>query len=185
MTTRSRADTRRALLLAAAQVVRAEGAAGLTLEAVARAAGVSKGGLLYHFPTKDALIEGMIADLLERFEADVEAAMRGDDAPDPGRWLRAFVRVSFATPPPDLDLTAGLFAAAATNPALLAPMHAAFARWQRRAEADGLDPALATLVRLATDGLWFADLFGAAPPSGAARERVQDALLRLTREPAP
>ena len=37
-----------------------KGVAKLTLEAVAKEAGVSKGGLLYHFSNKEALIEGMI-----------------------------------------------------------------------------------------------------------------------------
>jgi AcrR family transcriptional regulator len=52
-----------------AQVVQARGAGSLTLEAVADVAGVSKGGLLYHFPTKDALIDGMVADALARSAA--------------------------------------------------------------------------------------------------------------------
>src|SRR5213595_3761896 len=36
-----------------------------TLDAVAKRAGVSKGGLLYHYPNKEA----MIGSLLERFDA--------------------------------------------------------------------------------------------------------------------
>ena len=36
------------------------GSAHLTLDAVAQAAGVSKGGLLYYFPSKTAWLEGMI-----------------------------------------------------------------------------------------------------------------------------
>ena len=42
-------DTRRRLLDAATAVVRRDGARALTLDAVAAEAGVSKGGLLYHF----------------------------------------------------------------------------------------------------------------------------------------
>ena len=36
------------------------GSRAATLDAVAAAADVSKGGLLYHFPSKDALVEGML-----------------------------------------------------------------------------------------------------------------------------
>jgi hypothetical protein len=96
--------------------------------------------------------------------------------------LRAFVRVTFATAPQDLDLTASLLAAAGTNPDLLAPMRDAFARWQTLAEADGLTPAQATLVRLAADGLWFADLLRVAPPGDRLRAEVLEMLLQLTRE---
>jgi AcrR family transcriptional regulator len=39
----------------------------MTLEAVAREADVSKGGLLYHFPSKEALISGMVRRLIEGY----------------------------------------------------------------------------------------------------------------------
>ncbi|MDO8275460.1 MAG: TetR/AcrR family transcriptional regulator, partial [Serpentinimonas sp.] len=45
-------DTRNALLEATNTVILRDGIAHLTLEAVAKEAGVSKGGLLYHFPSK-------------------------------------------------------------------------------------------------------------------------------------
>ena len=52
-----RGDTRKRLLDAAAVVVRRDGAQALTLDAVAAEAGVSKGGLLYHFKTKRELLD--------------------------------------------------------------------------------------------------------------------------------
>ena len=59
--------TRDALLDAADHIVASRGVARLTLEEVAREAGVSKGGLLYHFKSKDALTEAMIG----RFKKNV------------------------------------------------------------------------------------------------------------------
>ncbi|EAE2866200.1 TetR family transcriptional regulator, partial [Listeria monocytogenes] len=50
------------LLTAASEIVKEEGVVKLTLEAVAQRAGVSKGGLLYHYPSKEALIKGMVED---------------------------------------------------------------------------------------------------------------------------
>ncbi len=173
---KGRSDTRHIILQAAAHVVRARGAGALTLEAAAEAAGVSKGGLLYHFPTKDRLIESMVADVLARFEEDVECAA-SSEPPGAGRWLRAFVKMTFAAEP-EHDLSAGLMAAAAVNPKLLAPVGAYFARWQERAVSDGIDPIVATTVRLASDGLWFSDLFDAYPPSEALRARLLDTLLQ-------
>lgn len=175
-----RQATRRALLAAAGQIVQDEGIQRLTLEAVARGAGVSKGGLLYHFPSKETLITEFVADRLARFDAALAEAAALDGGPTPGRWLRAYVRLTFAPPQPGSDLTAALFAAAATSPALLAPVWAAFDRWQARAVADGLDPTVATLVRLAADGLWFADLFGAAAVDAPLRAAARDALVGLT-----
>ena len=49
-------DARTRILDAAEAIVRARGVPGLTLEAAAREAGVSKGGLLYHFGSKEQLV---------------------------------------------------------------------------------------------------------------------------------
>jgi hypothetical protein len=81
-----------------------------------------------------------------------------------------------STPERQDRLGAALIAAAAGQPALLAPLHAAADRWQRRLEGDGLDPTVATLLRLACDGLWLCDLFGLAPPSAALRASLEDRL---------
>ena len=53
---KARSATREKLLQSASQVVVEKGVDALTLAAVAKQAGVSKGGLLYHFPNKNALI---------------------------------------------------------------------------------------------------------------------------------
>lgn len=177
-------NKRRVLLESANQIILTSGAAHLTLDAVAREAGVSKGGLLYHFPTKEALLIGLIEHLIAEFDNAIAQEMARDAAGDtPGRWLRAYVRVTFDFEQLQLlDLSAGLLAAAAADPALLAPMRAAFDRWQQRAEQDGIDPARATIIRLATDGFWFTDLLGLTPLDQPARERLSATLLALTME---
>ena len=71
------ADTRERLLDAAAAVVRRDGAQALTLEAVAAEAGVSKGGLLYHFNSKRELLEAMLGGWLEEFDARDRGRPRG------------------------------------------------------------------------------------------------------------
>lgn len=53
----NRNSKRTTILQVACRLVRKLGASHLTLDAVAKEAGVSKGGLLYHFPTKEALIQ--------------------------------------------------------------------------------------------------------------------------------
>src|SRR5690348_11094601 len=64
-------SARERLLDAAERVVAESGATHLTLDAVAKSAGVSKGGLLYHFPSKEALLEGMLARHFEDVDAEV------------------------------------------------------------------------------------------------------------------
>lgn len=155
----------------------------LTLEAVAREAGVSKGGLLYHFPSKEALVIGLIEQVLDHFDLASQHEFDHDPTPDaPGRWLRAYVRATLADEGVSNPLSAGLLAAVATNPALLAPLRERFAQWQERTEHDGLDPAHATIIRLAVDGLWLTELCGFAPLATALRAQIHERLLALAQE---
>ena len=181
MKTHSATATRELLLAAANQVIVLGGATALTLEAVARAAGVSKGGLLYHFPTKEALIIGMIDRLCTNFDQALETELAEEQPGAPGRWLRAYLRASFAPNREALETGAALIAAIANNPALIAPLRERYSTWQAHAVSDGIDPAVATAIRLATDGLWLADLGDFAPPNGAERQAVLAALLALTK----
>jgi AcrR family transcriptional regulator len=169
--------TREAILLAASRVVVEAGISGMTLEAVAWEAGVSKGGLLYHFPSKEALISGMIERLIEGFAGLLEQELEREKGSGSGGWLPAYATATFAEDRRHLEIGAALLAAVAENPALVDPLHRGFEDWQWRAERNGIDPAVGTLVRLAADGLFFAEMFGFAPPEGRLRERVLEALL--------
>ncbi|MBM4405507.1 MAG: TetR/AcrR family transcriptional regulator [Chloroflexi bacterium] len=184
MTTTSVAQsTRQSLLDAASRVALRDGVTQITLEAVAREARVSKGGLLYHFPSKDALIQGMLVGYMESFDRELTRKLEESETgktDTPGRWLRAFALAMYESKTPQ-ELGAGLMAAAALNPELLAPARAIYARWQASAEEDGLDPALATMLRLAIDGLWAVQLLGLAPPNGSSRKQVLETILQLTR----
>lgn len=169
--------TRQRILRAANRIVLNQGVMNLTLENVAQEAGVSKGGLLYHFPSKEALVEGLMRQLTDDFNAQLDRDSGSDHA---GDWLRAYVRMTFALDQETNNLAAGLLAAATMNPELLSPLRESFADWQNRIEEDGIDPVIGTIIRLAADGLWLADLLGFAPPTGELRQKVLNALLRLT-----
>lgn len=160
------------------------GPAGLVIEAVAREAEVSKGGLLYHFPSKEALVAGLTARMLDRFdEAQDELAAREPERP--GAWARAYL-ASTVTPqgqPADnsAQLMAGLLAALGRDSAELQALRERFGRWHLRLEHDGLDATTAAIVRLAADGLWLSALLGLPQPQGDTSARVIEALREMTR----
>ncbi len=186
---RDGADTKHRILTAAEEVVLRDGVAHLTLDAAAAQAGLSKGGVLYHFPSRDALVAGMVDKIIGEFETDIARHLPVEGSPEsdaPGSFTRAYVRATVEPGDPDAPgasrqdrLGAALIAAAAAEPELLVPLQEAAGRWQARLADDGLDPVLATVLRLACDGLWMCDLFGIAPPSGTRREAVGAALLRM------
>ena len=179
----TRPDTKARIIEAAEAVVLRDGVARLTLDAAAAEAGLSKGGVLYHFPSRDSLVAGMVATIIEEFDRDIEAHLDPDGGP--GSFTRAYLRATVEPGPPGTDhedrLGAAVIAAAAAQPSLMVPLQAAADRWQARLESDGLDDATATVVRLACDGLWLCDLFGLAAPSATLRAEVAAELERLTR----
>ena len=154
--------TRDILLDAADHIVASKGVARLTLEEVAREAGVSKGGLLYHFKSKEALTEAMISRFIELFDTAVDQAAHNDADPV-GRKTRSYVRATIGDTPltgGDFDRANGAITAALANfPERLEPVRAQSLRSQARVENDNLDPVFATIIRLAIDGLWLAENF--------------------------
>lgn len=176
---RSSVPTRDAILTAAANIVLEQGASRMTLEAVAKEAGVSKGGLLYHFPSKEALIEGMIERMTLEFTDRIRDEYERDDfGTNRGRWLRALIRATFTST--QLELSAGMIAAILLNPELLDPNRRSYETRQTLIEQDGVDPLLANIIRLAVDGLWFAELLELAPPREPFKTQIMETLLSLT-----
>ena len=163
-------DTRGRLLDAAVAVIGRAGAQGLTLEAVAAEAGVSKGGLLYHFASKRDLLDALLGRWMDEFEADIDG--------DPEGVGIGYVHAC--------DGTSGderaLLGAIAADPEALVPVGERYAALQDRVAAEGgVD---ATVARLAADGLWLADLLGLGPPRGELRAQVRERLLTLAAVPA-
>ncbi|MEO3808494.1 TetR/AcrR family transcriptional regulator [Sphaerisporangium sp. B11E5] len=139
---------RRDELLNAAEALLAEqGAPCLTLSAVAERAGVSKGGLLYHFSTKEALIRGLI----ERLVHDFDELVATQDEPS---YTRAYLAATFHAVRSGRLRRWAVATGAAGDPELLAPLREAMARWHREGLADEPDPMAARIVRLACEGLW-------------------------------
>ncbi|MEH2136825.1 hypothetical protein [Nostoc sp.] len=73
-------------------------------------------------------------------------------------------------------------AAIAENPELLEPVQKNLADWQRQIEASELDPAMATVIRLALYGLSFVHIFGLGVPDESLQKQVIETLLKLARE---
>ncbi len=174
-------STRRSVLAAAAEIVVRDGASKLTLDAVAERVGLSKGGLLHHFATKDSLIAAMIEDVVVQFEADLQRNVQGESGP--GSFARAFLRACLDRDgilTRTLKVSAGIVAAVAINAQLLAPLRSRYDLWIARLEDDGIDPAIAELVRSAADGLWLGNVLGLSQSSPPLRKRMFDKLIELT-----
>ncbi|WP_064706158.1 TetR/AcrR family transcriptional regulator [Rhizobium bangladeshense] len=171
---------RQQLLEVAARLVVDEGMAAVTLDAVSAASSVSKGGLLHHFPTKNALLDALFESLLDRFDAHIEELMRGDPLPQ-GRFTRAYLKAvsGLKDRPDDSKSWTQVTIALLAEPRL----RLRWRQWvQARAEEYvGTDSSLdAQIVRFAADGLWFADTLDSHDINDALRRDLINRLVDLT-----
>ena len=181
-TVRKRRPVRALVVEAAVNLIEASGVATLTLEAVAAAAGVSKGGLLHYFRSKDALLTEVIRHHVERHEAEwLEVAAAVSDV---GRreadLIAGYLRRSFTGVALTYLSARALFGIAAFNPGLLEPVRDYF---QRRANFVRRQPHARAILSfmLMADGLSLFDALGVPPVAGALRAQVHDFAQRMAR----
>ena len=170
---RKRARNAREEILDAAQHVAArDGAAHLTLDAVAREIGMTKGGVLYNFPTKEKLLQGMLERMVETFGRIVEeqVAASGPEVRNP--TLRAALEAYDYLERLDSNLFTAILAVAVNDPDLLEPVRALKSRLQARVMAEAADPDLAMVVMVAIDGLHFERMMGLPPADPKLRAKI-------------
>ena len=156
----ARKNAKTPILDAAAKLVATAGVDALTFDGLAEATGISKGGILYHFPSKRDLLVSLVAASVERFEAMWDERVARDDVAA-GRQARAYLDTYVALSRSNrvANINVALLAAAAADPSVMKPYVEAYERWQERLADDGIDEPTATILRLVADGLWATDLF--------------------------
>ena len=165
-------------MLDAAEVVLTEqGAWRLTLDSVAEQAQVSKGGLLYHFPTKDALLQALVDRLAAKAtEKRQERRETSGDAAE--AILCADVESCLLDDDRNPQLCAALISALANCPNLKEPIRSFHE--QRFAELEMLElEDEAAILLLAADGLMLMETLNVSPFSETRRQALVQAMLAM------
>lgn len=165
-------DTRDKICEAAIRVAGRDGLMAMTMDNVAKEAGVSKGGVMYHFPSKDDLVKG----LMEHFGDRVEQAIlqRIADDPEPRyRWVRSMLACLFPGPEevksgntpisPEMieNFMLTVLAAAVNSPQLIKePLRQMGLKLRERLLSDPEDGLEQLLIWLAVDGLFLWSFVG-------------------------
>lgn len=152
---------RRALLDQAARITLEQGLSKVTFQAVADAVGVTKGGVMHHFTTKNALILEVFHDAMAKFEAEVNQAM----ARDPmryGSFTRAYIDATISLGEKgqeEFDNQATLYVLMLGD----SELRELWAEWSneqlKKHEATDNTETLC-MVRLVADGIWLSDFSG-------------------------
>ncbi|MEH0073568.1 TetR/AcrR family transcriptional regulator [Pannonibacter sp. Pt2] len=173
-----REATRERLIDAAVELVYAESARKLSLEAVAERAGVSKGGLLYHFKSKSELLRAMVERHMAIISKSVgEAFEETSRDTKPNALMRAYLIAVARDVCPLREPPAGMLAAIAEEPELLAPVKAHHVSLIREIRATCETPELAEIVFLAIEGVWQLMMFSVSP---FTEEEILQRLARLS-----
>lgn len=170
------------ILRAAEDVILDDGIGAMSLDAVARRAGLSKSGLLHHFHSKDAMIDALVHRKVDRWKADYTAAIEAETS-GPGRVSRAFLGMCLGCTGAFTEerRRSGLVLVAALvhDPRHVEPMRRARADISRLLDADRVTPGVGEAVRLAIDGLWFGWIFGINELTPRKLETTRAALTKL------
>jgi AcrR family transcriptional regulator len=128
-----------------------DGERAATLEATAKAAGVSKGGLLYHFRSKDDLEAGLLERLDHLTTLDLERMRTADEGPV-AYYVRTSVMEDDAL---DRALIATTRLAQGGLSAASDMLRDTRRRWAETIRPHVRDTASLDLVMLVSDGLYF------------------------------
>jgi AcrR family transcriptional regulator len=167
-----------AILVAASQVIAQDGAGKLTIDAVAKKADMSKGGVLYHFPSKDALLEGMLNALLARIEERRQATGKMSK-------LSGMLNSIDLQDESDRAMSLAILATAAQKPELLAPARAYFCEVNEEVSAETKDPDLASILLLALEGMRFLNMLELNPWSSSESKRILERMHQMADEVSP
>ncbi|GGG79762.1 TetR/AcrR family transcriptional regulator [Corynebacterium pelargi] len=126
----------------------------VSLSDIAKAVGISKSGLLHHFPSKDQLFHAVVEDMIVQFRAKVASHIAMDE-PAEGRFLRAYLRTLLIEGPTINGLCGP------TLPWIGVTSDAAIRKlvdednkwWSDQVAQDRLDPAKSIVIERAADGI--------------------------------
>jgi len=173
---------RQKVLDAARRIVESKGAGHLTFDELATESGVTRGGITYHFPTKEALLKGLIeADIADWERAANDASP--EKACEKTATILGHLRCNLDTD--DIRhrrYVSGMMSAAMVDPSLLDP-----AREHQRRTFDGWDWSDEDLMRyvvlMASEGVFWQELFDMNPLPPDIHARVVALIRRLAENP--
>jgi AcrR family transcriptional regulator len=169
--------SRNAALDAALVIIARDGPGRLTLDAIARESGLSKGGVMHQFRTKEAVLKALLERQMahfEKFSTPYRAKARTESANPELATEIATVREAANTPN---SAALALLAAMVESPDLMALPRESDLKTIAAIKAEAADPDLAMLRWAAARGLLFGALFGMSPIGKAERSRLFARLL--------
>lgn len=148
--------TRDRLLDVAEELVREQGGSALTIGALAKAAGISKGGVQYSFANRDDLIRSLVLRWTSRFDAMLNEAARDD----PVDFIRTYIAETRTSQHAMDAKTAGLMVSYLENPEHVRETRDWYRGIFERLAGASQDAQAARVAFLAVEGLFLLRING-------------------------
>ena len=177
--------TREVVIQAALAIIARDGPRRLTLDAIAREAGISKGGLMHQFRTKEAVLKSLLEYQIEYFEKFSQDYMAQAATTSPEAHLSTQIAVAREAVTTQKSVAFAILGAISEEPGLLSLSKEMDARKIESIKAEAADPELAMLRWYAAKGLLLSALFGLCSLSDEERQRLFDRLLDSRQWPTP
>ena len=171
---------RQKVIDASRQIVMERGAGSLTYDEIAQVSGVTRGGITYHFPTKQKLLQTLVEQDIEQW-IRLEETSVPTDCPAAAAETVAFLRAHTSEEPDRRRFVTGMLSAATLDPPVLDPVREYSRERLEHVEAAGTGLRL-EILRLAAIGLFWSDLFRCPESPGELRERIVALLESLATE---
>ena len=182
---RHKRDSRELILQAAEDIVARRGPAHLTLETAASEAKVSKGGLFYHFRSKEALLEAMIRrsmELLESEHVKVAESLTGER----NGKLKANIIGTLRHLEGHRPVLTAVIAAIANDPKLVEPMRESIRKeFQELSKDLTLRTEDIAILFLASQGLLLMELLNLSFLTPSQVRRVTQRMLQMVEDLDP
>jgi AcrR family transcriptional regulator len=179
---RHKRDSREEILQAAENIVARRGPAHLTLETAAHEAKVSKGGLFYHFRSKEALLEAMILrsmELLLSEQMKVEESLNGER----NGKMKANIIGTLRHLEGQRPVMTAVIAAIASDPKLVEPMRNSIRReFQDLSKGLTLQTEDIAILFLASQGLLLLELLNLSFLTPGQIRKVSQRMLQMVEE---
>lgn len=169
--------SRKAALAAALTIVARDGPGRLTLDAIARESGLSKGGLMHQFRTKEAVLRALLEQQLAHVHEFTEEFRRKNAASLTHPELATQIVTSKEIIAQQYSVAHAMLAALASDPGLLVENRELDAARVEAIKAEAADPELAVLRWAAARGLALLAMLRLCPIPEAELSRLFARLL--------
>ncbi|MCX8996075.1 TetR/AcrR family transcriptional regulator [Rhizobiaceae bacterium BDR2-2] len=176
---RKRRADKEEIIDAVGLVIRESGLDALSIDAVAKAAGIGKASVLYDFKSKDGLLAAFVERTI-RLHHEAVDQLRGRYAQCPDTTMRALLEY-LQSPESQDDLCNGMLVAAAAsgNESFRTFLQQTFLEKMRVVEAEAAAPNTSLIAFLAIHGLFALEHFAFCPLEGDVRIRILNEIGQL------